>query len=248
MRIFARRTVVELRFKRALKYFRNSDTAGESLATEFGFPDWRRSVAGLALVSAKRFETAVLESDRVYVLGDAINDEREAIQPSFQVISKAVELLGFSEFDRIGVRQWFALEINGKSEEKLIKRLQAKYLNTASFENGLGLTISDHACTFEFKSKEDPRVAGRIELGAMKNASWPLRVPVDPNLVAHFNYCDSKAVLDKLPTDFVFLDVDRSMKKSAEERPLKIEDVREFIETVRDTQTNLPKQLIQELT
>ncbi len=40
----------------------------------------------------------MLESDRVYVLGDAIDDEREAIQPTFQVVAKAVELLGFSEF------------------------------------------------------------------------------------------------------------------------------------------------------
>ena len=108
--------------------------------------------------------------------------------------------------------------------------------------------MSDHACIFEFMSKEDPRVAGRVELGAMKNGGWPIRVPVDANLVAHFNYCDSKAVLDKLPTDFVFLDVDRSTKKSAEERPLKIDDVREFIETVRDSQTKLPQQLIKDLT
>ncbi len=248
MRIFARRTVVELRFKRAIKFFRNSDTASESLASEFNFPDWRRGDGGLAFVSAERFETAVLESDRVYVVGDAIDDQREAIQPSFHVVAKAVELLGFSEFDRIGVRQWFALEIRGKSEEKLIKLLQAKYLNAALFENGLGLPMSDHACVFEFKSKEDPRLAGRVELGAMKSGSWPLRVPVEPNLIAHFNYCDSKAVLDKLPTDFVFLDVDRSMKKSAVERPLNIEGVREFIGTVRDSQTKLPQQLIQDLT
>ena len=247
MRIFARRTAVEVRFKQSLKFFRNLDTAGESLATELDFPDWRRSVAGLALVSAKRFETAVLESDRVFVLGDAIDDEREAIQPNFQFVAKAVELLGFSEFDRIGVRQWFALEIKGKSEAKLIKLLQAKFINASLFENCLGLPVSDHACVFEFKSKEDPRMAGRVELGAMKNESWPIRVPVNPNFIAHFNYCDSKIILDKLPTDFVFLDVDRSMKKPAEDRPLKIECVRDFIETVRNSQTNLPKQLIQDL-
>jgi hypothetical protein len=247
MRIFARRTVVELQFKRALKFFPNCDVAGEALATEFSFPDWRRAISGLALVSSKRFETAVLESNRVFVLGDTIDEEREAIQPSFEVVARAAELLGFSEFERIGVRQWFALEMKGKSEEKLIRMLQAKYLNAMLFENSLGLSLTDHACTFEFKSKEDPRVAGRVELGAMESKGWPMRVSVDPNLIAHFNYCDPKIVLDKLPSDFIFLDVDRSMKKSAEERPLKIEGVREFIETVRDSQTKLPKQLIQDL-
>ena len=219
------------------------------MATEFSFPDWRRAASGgLALVSSKRFETAVLESDRVYVLGDAIDDDREAVQPSFDILARAVELLGFSEFDRIGVRQWFALEVKGKSEEKLIKLLQAKYFNTGLFEGSLGLLVTDHACTFEFKSKEDPRVAGRVEFGAMNKEGWPLRVSVDPNFVAHFNYCDSKDVLDRLPAEFVLLDVDRSMKKSAVERPLKIESVREFIATVRDSQANLPKQLIQDLT
>lgn len=113
-------------------------------------------------------------------MSDAIDDEREAIQPSFEVVAKAVELLGFSDFDRIGVRQWFALEIKGKSEEKLIKLLQAKYLNTTLIESSLGLSVYDHACTFELKSKEDPRLAGRVELGAMKKESWPIRVSVDP--------------------------------------------------------------------
>ena len=111
------------------------------------------------------------------------------------------------------------------------------------------MALSDLAFVFEFKDKTDPRLNGRIEKGAMSKIQWSheSRVSYDPRVAMHYHIAKSEEVLSTLPDDFIYLDIDRGMKKSAAERPLSMEEVEECIGKMITSQNNFPKQLVSEL-
>ena len=108
MQVFARRTIVELRFKQSLEFFPKIDTVGNSILESFKLPHWRRAPHALELFDPARKMTFGMESGKLGCVLDSNDVNAEPISRAFELIRKAAELLGKQEFDRIGIRQWFA--------------------------------------------------------------------------------------------------------------------------------------------
>ena len=105
-----RKLVVELRYPANLSFYGKMDEIGLHFSDDY--PDWKRSSHSLEVVSKKKHSKIFLSTKRCFVEMDS-DSETPGVEYEFAKdrILQIRDKLGLSQIDRIGVRQWFAIDI-----------------------------------------------------------------------------------------------------------------------------------------
>jgi hypothetical protein len=156
---------------------------------------------------------------------------------------------GKQEYLRVGVRQWYAVSIGNRDEAAIMQKMKEKYFNAARFESIFGLELEDLAQVLEFQNKNDSRKTARLEFGPMSRASneWQGRLKYNPSKEPHLTDASVKSILNNLPQNFIYLDIDRRFRAKDESATLDRETVKSFLDEIMKSETAIAKQFISDM-
>ena len=246
--IVPRKTVVEVRFNPNLRYFRRMDDTAITLQKTMDVKDWEKTEISVEIQDAKNHERVRIEFHRVFSEFDSsVELQSDSIDRGTQLIELCLDGLGVEEIQSIGIRQWFAIDRGAISESKLIAKILNIYFdeNIATLARKSSMQIKDLAITLELEDSAEPRKKGRLILGAMSKSQW----------TAHLRYSgtghlDAKAIaeiVESLPTDFVFVDLDMRFGVTDNTSSLPRSKLAEWASFVKSKQSAIPKQIINDL-
>jgi hypothetical protein len=104
-----KKLVVELRYKPELGFYGKMDPIGLELADEF--PDWQRSPLTLEVRNKKKHRRLFLSYNRVFLDVDEADSDGDFSRAE-KLLRTVYPKLAVKEFLRIGVRQWFAANLD----------------------------------------------------------------------------------------------------------------------------------------
>tara|TARA_R110002072_G_scaffold59882_6_gene152219 strand:+ start:19359 stop:20117 length:759 start_codon:yes stop_codon:yes gene_type:complete len=244
--IIPRKTVVELRYPAKLSFVSKVEQVGETLLDRMETEHWERSAFSLQILDKKRRQRVILESKRLGIECDGpIAEQREATIRGYDLLADAARNLGIDKVARVGVRQWFALEIGGNSEQKLIEKLCEAHLRTKLMERAMKMSVQDFAIILELQDKTDPQFTGRISYGVMPRDQWGSQTPYQKP--SHLGSDGVKQIVDELPNEFVFVDVDKRIDSGKTDSSFSLERCKRFTQKVQGDLRLIPKQLIDDI-
>ena len=217
--VLARKTILEVRVPHSLDFYSQMDRAGKQLLVG-DYADWQRSPLWLEIQDRKAHRRIRLEVSRVYFESEVASEVDAEVKHATSLVRKVLESLHVDSVRRIGLRQWFALEFENRSERALIEKLVERFSPKNQLEQIVGMSIDDVAHTFEFK-EAGGEVHGRMVLGAMAKNQWRDIVPYveQPNMGAsHLGVSGREDILNALPESFVLVDLD-TYRHCAENQP-----------------------------
>ena len=173
----------------------------------------------------------------------------DAIERGIKSLVGALDQLGNVQFQRIGIRQFFAIEISKLKQKQIVERILSRLMHVDSFVEATGMTTKDLAVTLDLEDKLDLRKGGKLVAGAMSAKEWKNFVPYQENGVnsAHLPEGRIGEILKQLPADFLFLDIDKSLRSTPQSENLLVEDVLAFAKKVAVDQKLIAKKAIEEL-
>ncbi len=171
-----KKLVVELRYKADLGFYGRMDTIGLELAGEFD--DWERSPLTLEIRNRKKHRRLYLSVKRTFLDVDAADPDSEFGQTE-KLLGKVCRKLEVKEFRRIGVRQWFAADLN-KPFALMVDEISERFLPCRPDLGGI-LTdkTKDVAYVVDYETSEGWRY--NLRMGPMMKSQWLLMVAHEPN-------------------------------------------------------------------
>lgn len=218
--------------------------AGEALLKELGTDQWACSGRSVEVRDFDRKCRVGLSFNRVFVELDGDEDQQEtAAEFGINLLSTACSELNV-EAIQIGIRQFFALDVNGAKEEQLVQKL-LKIFGQPDF---IGDNIDDVSYTFEVDPSADGR-RGRVIVGAMTRDQWQQFVPypdAGQNL-GHLSTEKIERIKGSLPEDFVFVDVDFIKAVAKADETISDEEIKTFAVGEQAQNVNRIKRLLDQI-
>lgn len=248
--IIPRRTIVQLRFKPQFDFPDKIGTIGKTAQEITGFEEWLRDPQQAVIFERSLLKVVSIRNGEVATTIDSFApEEKDRLKWGCDIVLKIAAEYGQNEYFRAGVRQWYAISVGARDEAAIMRKVKEKYFSVSNFESALGLEVEDHAQVLEFQNKSDSRKTARLEFGPMSRTSneWQARLSYDPNKEVHLTSAAVEAIAANLPTDFIYLDLDRGFKAKSQDEPLTSEAVKGFLDDMLKSETAIAKQFIKDL-
>jgi len=211
-RLSALKTVMELQFFPILENSR-IDSVAMSILDRLRFIDWAKNPKPvIELLEKERRERFVLEPAKVLVDIDSFRNKDDIRFREFvDAMLIASSQLGVAKFKRVAMRQWFAIEIEGLSEQSIFRKLRDRLMRTDVLNSVLGENPDDLALVFELDQRP-MWFRRRFEIGAMNKSEWRSRIPYSELVIEKKSEFEQSkwtdGLLEALPSDFLYVDVD----------------------------------------
>lgn len=242
------KTIFDLSFFPILEGCR-LEAAAESARASMKFKDWRKNSSLVELIDKTRRERMIFESHRVCVEIDSFLPDHVARHDELKTAMKnACEQLGIEELLRVGLRQYFALSVEGLFEQGIFKKLRDRLFKTEIVEKCIGEIPDDMGIVFETDDRELWHKR-RIEIGAMAKMEWFGHVKYLDLILETKELTETKwisGLVKALPSDFLFIDIDTFwLLKPPNKKPLdKQVDVDNFFKTVEKLNHEVARQFL----
>ncbi len=228
-----KKLVVELRYKPELGFYAKMDSVGVKLADEF--PDWERSALTVEVRDKKRHRRVFMGHNRCFFEADA-PDLDSVFQFASGVLNNVCTGLSIGIVQRIGVRQWFAVDLK-KSFALIVDEISNRFfLRSGDLSAILPDKTHDLAYTMIYETSEGWKYL--LRLGPMVRKEWFQYIHHEPNLfqVSEEGEKSFDKFRESVPEHFLFIDID----SHREDYPA--QKLEEFLTAVRrKTETVVPK-------
>ena len=213
------RIVVEARFKHNLGFYSQMDLIGMRIQ-EMGFSDWKRTSNSLEVQNRQKGKKISLAISQA-ILDDALPGDEMDNDSLQDALAEAIDSMGKERLVRIGVRQWFALKLQGHDKQAHFKAVSSTFSNLDTVEAITKGKVSDTAYTFEFEesSSSGGQVSGRLSTGGMQKEEWLNLVNyggADNPKVSYIGEDGMAKIHENLPDSFVYVDIDYGQEYSSE--------------------------------
>jgi len=245
-KIQAKKTIYDLRFFPILESSRVESQAVKS-RNSLNFNDWAKIPDSITLFDKNRRERMFIESGKI---GFEI-DRNQAIEDRTQEY-KSEMMAAYKEFNpeklhRVALREWFAIAVDGFSEQQIYNKLVDRFFRKDSLDIGFGTPPNDLALTFEWDANPWWYIR-KIELGAMPKSEWLKKVKYF-ELAFDVNGVSTPwiaGVEDSLPSNFIFMDVDTFWlaKPPTGQPPKKPIDIQEFFGEIEKRNHEVAKRVL----
>jgi hypothetical protein len=230
-----KKLVVEVRYKPDLSFYEKMDQLGMDLASEF--PDWQRSPLTLELRNKKHHRRLFFSHSRSFYEADGADPDTE-FQYAGDRLKKASEKLSLSTLQRVGVRQWFAANLE-KSFALMVDEIGQRFLGkNDELSNILNDKRDDLAYVVVFETKEGWKY--RLQLGPMQKRQWFEMVLHEPSIFEAAE--EGSETFDKfqklLPEQLLYMDIDFYVENQPTNRFV------EFLTAVRTRSHDITTSLI----
>lgn len=200
-----KKLVVELRYKADLGFYSKMDAIGMELAEEYA--DWERSPLTLEVRNKKKHRRLFLSVKRAFVDIDDL-DPAGDFSHAEKLLGKVCPKLGVKEFARVGVRQWFAADLD-KPFALMVDQFSERFLpKNQELAGILSDKTKDVAYVVECETNDGWKY--NLRLGPMLKSQWFLTVAHDPNA---FELGDEatetfEKFQQSIPEQFLYIDID----------------------------------------
>ena len=200
-----KKLVAELRYKPDLGFYSKMDMIGLELAEEYA--DWERSPMTLEVRNKKKHRRLFLSANRTFMDIDDPNPDGD-FSHAEKLLATVCPKLGVKEFARVGVRQWFAADLD-KPFALMVDQLSERFLPKNPELSGiLSDKTKDVAYVVDCETSDGWRYS--LRLGPMLKSQWFLHVAYEPN--AFEQGAEAAETFEKLresiPEQFLYIDID----------------------------------------
>jgi hypothetical protein len=197
--------VVELRYKPDLAFYGKMDAAALDLADEL--PSWERTPLSVEVRDKKRHRRLFLSHHRAFYQADNPDPETEFSFAS-KHLRKTCAKIGVSAIERIGIRQWFAADLN-KPFALLVDQLAERFLpKKEELAAILGDKTLDLMYAVNCETSEEWKY--NLRLGPMLRSQWLQVVQQEPAIYETSE--EGEETFEKfqasLPEQFLIIDID----------------------------------------
>jgi len=213
-----RKLVIELRYKPDLGFYKRMDSVGRALGSDF--PDWERSPLTVEVRNKKKHRRVFLSHHRGFYEADL-----DAADPAleFQFAEKTLQDvrdgLGITDLNRIGVRQWFAANLD-KSFARMVDEIAARFLREDEELSSI-LTDRKHDVAYVVDFETSDGWKYHLRLGPMTKEQWLQVVNYEVSIFERPED-ESAATLEKyrnsLPENLLYVDIDCFQEDVAKDR------------------------------
>jgi hypothetical protein len=231
-----KKLVVELRYKPELGFYGKMDSIGLELAEEYA--DWERSPLTLEVRNRKKHRRLFLSVLRAFVDLDDVDPDGD-FSHAEKLLGKVCPKLDVKEFKRMGIRQWFAADLE-KPFALMVDQFAERFLPKNQELGGiLNDKTKDVAYVVECEAGEGWRY--NLRLGPMTKAQWFVSVAYEPNAFEQGD--EATETFEKfrqtIPDQFLYIDIDCFR----EDQPA--DKLDKFLATVRRRSHDLATKLIE---
>lgn len=246
--IHPRKSVYELKFFPILEHVFVEAEAAKA-RKNLAFLDWAKTPSTVILMEKKLRERVVFESGKISVELDRIQTaDKKRVGELRSSMTEAMLGLKPEKLLRVGLREWFAIPVEGSSEQQIFRKLRDRIFRKDSLEMGLGALPQDMGIVFEWDTCKT-WYKRRVEFGVMPRSEWLQRVP-------YFEFAEKQGnvekkwidgIEDSLPPEFLFIDVDTFWLANPPEGepPTKDIDIEEFFDTIESRNADVAKRLFE---
>ncbi|MFC1757224.1 hypothetical protein ACFL2H_00445 [Planctomycetota bacterium] len=245
--LLPRKTVAEIVVAPSLRFYDEMVSIGEHLLEKMGTTDWQRRALSLEIQDRVKLQRVNLEYNRFFFEFDSEPDSCDSLVHNVDAyLVDTMVKFNMIDFQHVGFRQWWAIEIDGNDEKKLISKMSQHFLQLGHIEElSTQFQFEDAAQTLEFRDQNDPGKTCRIITGAMERDQWALHVPyATPDRGGtHLLSNGFETIKDSLPSDFVFVDVDFRLRCNGADK----EVVCEFFKSAATRSEATAKTMLQKI-
>jgi hypothetical protein len=200
-----KKLVVELRYKPDLAFYGKMDPIGLELASEF--PDWQRTPLTLEVRDKKKHRRLFLSHTRSFLDVDDADPDGDFSQAE-NLMRTVCPKLEVKQFLRIGVRQWFAADLD-KPFARMVDEVAEHFMpRNADLAAILSDRTKDVAYVVDCEVAEGWRY--NFRLGPMMKSQWFSVVAHEPNSFEQAEEGEETfAKFQKsFPDQFLYIDID----------------------------------------
>lgn len=201
--------VLEVRYEPKLEFYRRMDEFGETMSSEFRH--WERSPLSLELRNRKYHRRLYLSHSRIFFERDNPQVGASECDSGVNYFNKAFKILPIKAFSRIGLRQWFLVNID-KSFPAITDSVAKSFYNRESDVAAITPgTINDLAYVVNYDHKDGWEY--NLKVAPMRRDEWFSKVAHEEGI-----YGSGKEKADKeesfseyketIPENFLFIDID----------------------------------------
>ena len=217
--------------------------------TRNSFPDWAKNPSTVILMNKERRERMIFESGKISLDLDRFTSHDDRTPDLIASMLDAFANLKSEKLLRVGLREWFAIEVDGLSEQKIFQKLRNRLFQKDTLELGLGSLPEDMAIVLEWDSCKS-WYHRRIEFGAMLKLEWSRRVQYFDLTIEKNDHVEKKwkdGLEESLPDAFLFMDVDTYWLSNPPQgsRPEKEIDMKEFFSHIERLNVDVTKRLFE---
>ena len=162
-----KKLVLEWRYKPELAFYGRMDQVAIQLCNDY--PDWERSPLTVDLRDKKRHRRVHLSGRRGFLEADGPNPLTD-IDQAGKLASKVCRELQIAVLTRLGIRQWFAADLD-KPFALMVDEVAQRFLNRGPDLSAiLADKIHDVAYTVDYETSEGWRY--NLRLGPMLKSQW----------------------------------------------------------------------------
>ena len=204
-RLPLKKLVVEVRYKPDLGFYGKMDSIGLKLTDDF--PDWLRTPLALEVRNQKKHRRLFLSNDRSFLDVDEAKADGD-FSYAEKLIRTVCQELDVNQLLRIGVRQWFAADLD-KSFALLMDEFAERFLpKNANLAAILSDKTKDVGYLADYETAEGWRYS--LRMGPMMKSQWFATVPHDPNVFEQTEEAEGTFAKFKksFPEQFLYIDLD----------------------------------------
>ncbi len=200
-----KKLVMELRYKPDLGFYGKMDSVGMQMEDQF--PDWERSALTVEVRNKKRHRRVFLSHNRCFYEADDPDADSE-FQYAASLLKKVCEGLSVGTLLRVGVRQWFAADLN-KPFALMVDEIGKRFLLQSEELSGILPDKShDLAYTVIYETPEGWKY--HLRLGPMVKKEWFQYIYHEPMLFETPDEGEKTFAKfrESIPDQFLFFDID----------------------------------------
>lgn len=230
-----KKLVVELRYKPSLGFYSKMDSIGLELGGEF--QDWERSALAVEVRNKKRHRRIFMSHARSFYEADAPEPDTE-FQFAAGKLTNVCKGLSVDRLLRIGIRQWFAADLN-KAFALMVDEIAERFL-LRSDELSAVLPDKTHDLAYSMVYEAAEGWKYNLRLGPMVKKEWFQFIFHEPNLFEDVEQGERsfEKFRESIPEQFLLIDID----SYREDHPA--QELDEFMTTVRRKTHDVASRLI----
>jgi hypothetical protein len=199
--------VAEWRYKPTLRFYPQLDQLGQEFLDQY--PDWERTALTLEVRNIRRHRRVHFAFGRCFYEADGKVDLYNEFNTIGNTIGRTCERIGIDRIERIGIRQFFAIDFE-LSFAALMDKVHAKlFVQDERLTAALGAAVKDVGYVAEMES--DDGFKYHLRLGPMLKRQWMEMVPLDPDNFER-PVTEESATFKKyaslIPDQFLYIDFD----------------------------------------
>ena len=233
-----RKIVIELRYAPDLAFYGKMDSAALQFSADF--PDWERSPLTVEVRNKKKHRRMFLANRRCFFESDlGISTPNSEYEAARGFLERICTDLNVEDLERIGVRQWFAANLN-KPFALMVDEIADRFLKRdANLSAIFADQVSDLSYVVDYETTDGWKY--HLRLGPMTRDEWFQRVSLDKNLFEASDEGEGatlEAYRASFPENFLYIDLDCYQEK------VPVRELKERILTFHLRSHELAEQLI----